>query len=91
MRFATILAMLLSLAGCAEYDNAREANMAAAANERLASDDASCRSSGAERGSPVYDDCRKRLENQHAQETHSQQHLANQMLNDTSALRPYGQ
>ena len=81
MRFAAMLVALVSLAGCAQYDAARQANLAAAAQARAASDDANCRSSGAQPGSPAYEDCRKRLENQHAQESHRQDRLANEMLN----------
>ena len=81
MRFAAMLVALVSLAGCAQYDAARQANLAAAAQARAASDDATCRSSGAQPGSPAYEDCRKRLENQHAQESHRQDRLANEMLN----------
>jgi hypothetical protein len=80
MRFATMLVALVSLVGCAQYDAARQANLAAAAQAQTASDDASCRSSGAQPGTPAYDDCRKRLENQHAQESHRQDRLANEML-----------
>jgi hypothetical protein len=76
-----MLVALLSLAGCAQYDAARQANLAAAAQAQTAADDASCRSSGAQPGSPAYDDCRKRLENQHAQASHRQDRLANEMLN----------
>ena len=65
----------------AQYDAARQANLAAAAQARAASDDANCRSSGAQPGSPAYEDCRKRLENQHAQESHRQDRLTNEMLN----------
>jgi hypothetical protein len=90
MRFAALLLALMFLVGCAQYDAERQANMAAAAQARTASDDASCRSSGAQPGSPGYEDCRRRLENQHAQETHRQQDLANQMLN-AQKLGPIGQ
>ena len=81
MRFATILLVLTSLAGCAQYDAMRTQNLAAASQERVASDDAACRSSGAA-GSPAYDDCRRRYANLHASESHSQERLAEQMLND---------
>jgi hypothetical protein len=80
MRFATMLVALVSLAGCAQYDAARQANLAAAAQAQTASDDASCRSSGAQPGTPAYDDCRKRLENQHAQATDRQKRLVDEML-----------
>ena len=91
MRFAAAFLMLALLAGCAQYDAAREANLAAAAQARTAADDSACRSSGAQPGSPAYDDCRKRLENQHAQETQSQGRLANEMLNSAPPIGPIGQ
>jgi hypothetical protein len=81
MRLATVLVLLTSLLGCAQYDEARNANLAAAAQERVAADDAACRSSGAP-GSSAYDDCRKRWANQHAGETRGQQRLVDQMLNE---------
>ncbi len=90
MRFATMLVALLLLAGCEQYDAARQANLAAAVQARAASDDAKCRSSGAKSGSPEYDDCRKRWENQHAQESDRQRDIANQMLN-AHPLRQVGQ
>jgi hypothetical protein len=80
MRFATVLAMLVCLAGCAQYDAERQANLAAAAQARTAADDATCRSSGAQPGSPEYADCRKRYANQHAQDTDRQHRLADEML-----------
>ena len=82
MRFATVLLALGLLASCAQYDAERQANLAAAEHARVAADDASCRASGAQPGSPQYQDCRLRYENQHAQERHSQENLANQMLNN---------
>lgn len=90
MRLATMLVVLVGLAGCAQYDAARQANLAAATQARAASDDASCRSSGGQPGSPAYEDCRKRLANQHAQETDRQDRLANEMLNATP-IGPPGQ
>jgi len=80
MRFAAAVLALMSLAGCAQYDAARQANLAAAAPAQTAADDANCRSSGAQPGSPQYEDCRKRLDNQHAQATDRQQRLVNEML-----------
>jgi hypothetical protein len=91
MRFATVLVVLVPLVGCAQYDAERQANLAAAAQARVVADDATCRSSGAQPGSPAYDDCRKRLNNQHAQETHGQENLANEMLKPTSIGGPVGQ
>jgi len=91
MRFATILMMLTLLAGCAQYDATREANLAAAAQDRVAADDANCRASGVQPGSPQYDDCRKRLANQQASGTRAHQRMVDQMLNDTSSIRPLGQ
>lgn len=82
MRFAMMLLALGLLAGCTQYDAARQANLAAAEQARVAADDASCRATGAQPGSPEYRDCRLRYENQHAQQVHSQQRLADQMLND---------
>jgi hypothetical protein len=82
MRLATVLVLLMSLVGCAQYDEARKVNLAAATQERVAADDAACRSAGAP-GSPPYDDCRKRWANQHASETRTQQRLVDQMSNDS--------
>ena len=90
MRFAMMLVVLTSLAGCAQYDAAREANLAAAAHERVASDDANCRSSGGKPGDPQYDDCRKRLANEQARDTRGHQRLIDHMLNESS-IRPIGQ
>jgi len=90
MRFAMALVVLTSLVGCAQYDEIRNANLAASAQERVASDDAACRSSGAQPGSPVYDDCRKRLANQQASDTRGHQRLMDQMTNENN-LRPIGQ
>ena len=81
MRLAAVLVLLMSLVGCAQYDEARNANLTAASQERVAADDAACRPSGAP-GTPAYDDCRKRWTNQHASETRTQQRLVDQMLND---------
>jgi hypothetical protein len=90
MRFAAILVVLTSLAGCAQYDAIRNENLAAASRDKVASDDASCRSSGAP-GSAAYEDCRKRYANQHASESHSQERLANQMLNDKAPIPGRGE
>jgi len=90
MRNATMLVVLTCLAGCAQYDATREANLAAAAQDRVAADDANCRSSGAQPGSPIYDDCRKRLANQQARDTRGHQRMIDTMLNDSS-IRPIGQ
>jgi len=87
MRFAAMLVVLTSLVGCAQYDEARNANLAAAEQERVASNDAACRSSGAQPGSPAYDDCRKQLANQQARDTRGHQRLIDQMLNDSPLPR----
>lgn len=89
MRIATVLVVLTALAGCAQYDETRNANLAAAEHERVASDDATCRSAGAP-GSPQYDDCRKQLAKQHASDTRGHQRLIDQMSNENN-LRPVGQ
>lgn len=88
MRFAVVLVVLTSLAGCAQYDETRTANLAAATRDQVASDDANCRSSGLQPGSPEYEDCRKRLANQHASGTRGYQRMLDGMTND-SALRPF--
>ena len=90
MRFAALLSALMFLAGCAQYDAARQANLAAAAQAQTAADDANCQASGVKPGTPAYDDCRRRYANQHAQSTHGQENLANQMLNATK-IGPIGQ
>lgn len=89
MRIATVFVLLTCLGGCAQYDEARNANLAEAARERVASDDATCRSSGAP-DSPQYDDCRKQLAKQHASDTRGHQRLIDQMSNENN-LRPIGQ
>jgi hypothetical protein len=81
MRFVAVLVVATCLAGCAQYDATRSANLAAASQDRVAADDAACRSSGAP-GTLAYDDCRKRYANLHASETHKQDRLVNQMMND---------
>ena len=90
MRFATMLVVLTSLVGCAQYDETRNANLAAAAQERVAADEAACRSSGAQPGSPQYDDCRRRVANEQAKDTRGHQRLMDQMLNQNN-LQPIGQ
>lgn len=90
MRFAAALVVLTSLGGCAQYDEARTANLAAAARERAASDDANCRSSGVQPGSPAYDDCRKRYANQHASGERGHKRMLDQMSSGSS-LRPFGE
>jgi hypothetical protein len=90
MRLAAMLLALGLLASCAQYDAAREANLAAAAQARTASDDATCRASGAQPNSAEYEGCRRRYANQHAQETHRQQNVANQLLN-ANKIGPIGQ
>ena len=77
MRFAALLLALMPLAGCAQYDAERAANLAATAQEQTAADDASCQASGVKPGTPAYDDCRRRFSNQHAQSSRSQENLAN--------------
>ena len=86
MRIATVLVVLTSLVGCAQYDEARNANLAATEQERVAADDANCRSSGVQPGSPAYEDCRKRLSNQHASEGRGHQRMLDQMMSRSSTL-----
>ncbi len=89
MRFAVALVVLTSLAGCAQYDEARNANLAAAEQERVAADDANCRASG-EPGSAAYEDCRKRWANQHANEGRGHKRMLDQMMRGSST-RPLGE
>lgn len=62
----------IALASCAEHQPQQQAQAAAEAQAqaqaRAASDDAQCRSYGAEPGSPGYVQCRMNLDNQHAQD-----------------------
>jgi hypothetical protein len=90
MRFAALVLALAPLAGCAQYDAERASNLAAAQQAQTASDDAACRSSGAQPGMPAYDDCRRRYANLHAQSSRSQENLANEMLKGQK-LGPIGQ
>jgi hypothetical protein len=91
MRFATVLVALVWFAGCAQYDAERQANLAAAAQARAAADDATCRSSGAQPGTPAYDDCRRRYANQHAQQADRQRRLGDEMLMTAPKIGPIGQ
>jgi len=90
MRFAVALVVLTSLAGCAQYDEARKANLEAAAADQVAADDANCRSSGLQPGSPEYDDCRRRWSNQHANEGRGHKRMLDQMMRGSST-RPFGE
>lgn len=90
MRFAVMLAILTSLGGCAQYDETRTANLAAAAQEQVAADDAKCQASGFKPGSAEYEDCRKRLAEQNARGTRGYQRMLNVMENDRGG-RPFGQ
>jgi hypothetical protein len=87
MRFAMALVVFTSLAGCAQYDATRNANLEAAGRDQVAADDAKCRPSGAP-GSAEYNDCRKRLANEHASGTRGYQRMLDGMTND-SALKPF--
>lgn len=90
MRFAMMLVALALLAGCAQYDEIRSANLAAAQRERAAADEATCRANGAQPGSPAYEDCRNRLLKQRDKSAYRQEEVARQMLNESS-LRPIGE
>lgn len=87
MRFAGALLLLTSLAGCAQYDEARKANLEAANRDQVAADDATCRPAGAP-SSAEYNDCRKRLANEHASGTRAHQRMLDSMTSD-SALKPF--
>jgi hypothetical protein len=90
MRLAAMFVVLTSLSGCAQYDNARTANLETAAQEQVAADDAKCQASGLKPGSPDYEDCRKRLAEQNARGTRGYQRMLNVMENDRGG-RPFGQ
>ena len=87
MRFVAALMVLTALAGCAQYDEARKARLEAAAQDQVAADDAKCRPSG-EPGSEAYNDCRRRLANEHASGTRGYQRMLDNMTGD-SALKPF--
>ncbi|MFA6265317.1 MAG: hypothetical protein WC670_06330 [Pseudolabrys sp.] len=88
MRFVLTLVVLTSLVGCAQYDETRKANLEASSQDQVAADDAKCRSSGQQPGSVEYNDCRKRLANEHASGTRGYQRMLDGMTND-SALKPF--
>lgn len=90
MRFAALFVILASLAGCAQYDEARRANLETAAQTQVAADDANCQASGLKPGSPEYEDCRKRLAEQNARGTRGYQRMLHVMENDRGG-RPFGQ
>jgi hypothetical protein len=90
MRFAVALVFLTVLAGCAQYDNARDANLETAGREQVAADDAKCQAAGLKPGSPDYEECRKRLAEQNARGTRGYQRMLNVMENDRGG-RPFGQ
>ncbi len=90
MRLLAALAVLTSLVGCAQYDEARRANLETAAQGQVAADDAKCQAAGLKPGSPDYEDCRKRLAEQNARGTRGYQRMLNVMENDRGG-RPFGQ
>jgi hypothetical protein len=90
MRFAMMLMVLAPLVGCAQYDEMRSANLAAAQRERTAADEATCRANGAQPGSPAYEDCRDRLLRRRDKAAYRQEKVARDMLNESS-LRPIGE
>lgn len=87
MRIALAIVVMTSLAGCAQYDEARKTRLEAATQDQVAADDAKCRPSGAP-GSAEYNDCRKRLANEHASGTRGYQRMLDNMTGD-SALKPF--
>lgn len=90
MRLAAMFVVLTSLVGCAQYDEARSARLAAAAQEQVAGDDAKCQDAGLKPGSPEYEDCRKRTAEQNARGTRGYQRMLHVMENDRGG-RPFGQ
>lgn len=65
-RIAMVFACLL-LSGCAEYEARQRAEVQAASVAMELAEDEQCRSYGAQRGSPVYVQCRMNISNQRAQ------------------------
>ena len=90
MRFVTLFAVLASLVGCAQYDEARNANLETAAQAQVAADDAKCQGAGLKPGSPEYEDCRKRTAEQNARGTRGYRRMLDVMENDRGG-RPFGQ
>ncbi len=90
MRFVTASVVLISLGGCAQYDEIRSANLAAAQRERTAADEAICRGNGVQPGSPAYEDCRTQQLKRRDNSAYRQEEVARQMLNESS-LRPIGE
>lgn len=80
---------MIALAGCAQYDEIRSANLAAAQHERAAADEATCRDRG-QPGSTAYEDCRKQMLEQRDKSAYRQEKVAEDMLNESS-LRPNGE
>jgi hypothetical protein len=75
-------AMAITLSGCAEYQEQRAAEQAARAQAIADSEDAQCRSYGAQPGSPAYVQCRMNFDNQRAQ---MQTAIASQLLSRSMA------
>lgn len=80
MRVAAILASLVLLTGCAQYEAQQRAQAAAQAQAQATSDDALCRSYGAPYGSPVYVQCRMNLNNERAADLQQRRAIAAQYL-----------
>ncbi len=89
MRLAAVFVLVTFLGGCAQYDEARNANLETAGRQQVAADEANCRSAG-EPGTPAYEDCRKRLAEQNARGARGYQRMLNVMENDRGG-RPFGQ
>lgn len=90
LRFVAVSGAMIALAGCAQYDEMRSANLAAAQQERVATEEAACRENGVQPGSQAYADCRKEMLRQRQKSAYRQEEVARDMLNE-SHLRPYGE
>jgi hypothetical protein len=66
VRLFLVVALALTLAGCAQYQARQQAQANEQAMAQGASDHAQCLSYGVMPGSPGYVQCRMNLDNQHA-------------------------
>jgi hypothetical protein len=67
LRVGALIALTITLSGCAEYQQRQAEEQAARAQAIADSEDAQCRSYGAQPGSPAYIQCRMNFDNQRAQ------------------------
>jgi hypothetical protein len=80
LRNVLVFVALTALAGCAEYEAKQREQAQAQAAAIAANEDATCRSYGAQPGSPGYIQCRMNLSNQRAQVDANDRAIAMQYL-----------